>query len=76
MASVGDSDNFRLYHIPGPGWRWPLKLRKVPSAAKGAWLARGVDGALAVMARLTVRHALRRLEGPDTAYTNCGCGCA
>ena len=28
---VGDADNFRLYHTPGPGWRFPLKLRSVPT---------------------------------------------
>lgn len=33
--SVGDSDNFRIYHTPGIGWRWPLKFRRIPSTAKG-----------------------------------------
>ncbi|KAF7975978.1 hypothetical protein HWV62_8126 [Athelia sp. TMB] len=32
--SVGDADNFRLYHTPGFGWRWPLKFRRVPTAGK------------------------------------------
>ncbi|KAJ2986752.1 hypothetical protein NUW54_g9645 [Trametes sanguinea] len=27
---VGDADNFRLYHTPGIGWRWPLKFRRIP----------------------------------------------
>ncbi|MBW0523048.1 hypothetical protein O181_062763 [Austropuccinia psidii MF-1] len=27
VTSVGDADNFRLYHTPGLGWNW---LRKVP----------------------------------------------
>ncbi|KAI9261060.1 hypothetical protein BY458DRAFT_439813 [Sporodiniella umbellata] len=31
VVSVGDSDNFRLYHTPGFGWGW---LRKVPTARK------------------------------------------
>ncbi|KAH9919059.1 uncharacterized protein B0H18DRAFT_1029617 [Fomitopsis serialis] len=31
VTSVGDADNFRLYHTPGIGWRWPLKFRAVPS---------------------------------------------
>nr|GAT55274.1 predicted protein [Mycena chlorophos] len=35
VTSVGDSDNFRFYHTPGLGWRWPLKLRTVPSTTKG-----------------------------------------
>ncbi|KAF9813659.1 hypothetical protein IEO21_05430 [Rhodonia placenta] len=30
VTSVGDADNFRLYHMPGLGWRWPLKFRLVP----------------------------------------------
>ncbi|KAF7984509.1 hypothetical protein HWV62_13663 [Athelia sp. TMB] len=34
--SVGDADNFRLYHTPGFGWRWPLKFRRVPTLGKGA----------------------------------------
>lgn len=32
VTSVGDSDNFRLYHTPGFGWGW---LRKVPTTRKG-----------------------------------------
>jgi len=34
VTSVGDSDNFRLYHTPSFGWRWPIKFRRIPSAAK------------------------------------------
>lgn len=34
-ASVGDADNFRLYHTPGIGWNWPLKFRRIPSTSKG-----------------------------------------
>ncbi|KZT05030.1 nuclease [Laetiporus sulphureus 93-53] len=34
VTSVGDADNFRIYHTPGFGWRWPLKYRFVPSRAK------------------------------------------
>ncbi|KAH8093112.1 SNase-domain-containing protein [Cristinia sonorae] len=30
VTSVGDNDNFRLYHTPAFGWRWPLKFRRVP----------------------------------------------
>ncbi|KAI0363942.1 SNase-domain-containing protein [Pilatotrama ljubarskyi] len=30
VTSVGDADNFRLYHTPGIGWRWPLKFRRIP----------------------------------------------
>ncbi|KAF9235906.1 hypothetical protein BU15DRAFT_89387 [Melanogaster broomeanus] len=29
--SVADADNFKLYHTPGFGWRWPLKFRRVPT---------------------------------------------
>ncbi|KAI0063542.1 SNase-domain-containing protein [Artomyces pyxidatus] len=34
VTSVGDADNFRIYHTPGIGWKWPLKFRRVPSAVK------------------------------------------
>ncbi|KAG7087389.1 hypothetical protein E1B28_013360 [Marasmius oreades] len=29
-TNVGDGDNFRLYHTPGIGWRWPVKFRRIP----------------------------------------------
>ncbi|KAI0944296.1 hypothetical protein AcW1_002042 [Taiwanofungus camphoratus] len=32
VTSVGDPDNFRVYHTPAFGWRWPLKFRRIPSA--------------------------------------------
>lgn len=32
VTSVGDSDNFRIYHTPGYGWGI---LRKVPTLRKG-----------------------------------------
>ncbi|KAF9265087.1 SNase-domain-containing protein [Marasmius fiardii PR-910] len=34
VTSVGDGDNFRLYHTPGIGWRWPLKFRRIPATSK------------------------------------------
>ncbi|KAG6877419.1 hypothetical protein C0993_007662 [Termitomyces sp. T159_Od127] len=34
--SVGDADNFRLYHTPPLGYRWPFNFRRVPSLSKGA----------------------------------------
>ncbi|KAG8856860.1 putative endonuclease lcl3 [Serendipita sp. 411] len=34
VTSVGDADNFRLYHTPGIGWRWPLKFRWIPQTSK------------------------------------------
>ncbi|KAI0041676.1 staphylococcal nuclease [Auriscalpium vulgare] len=34
VTSVGDADNFRLYHTPGFGWRFPLKFRRIPSTTK------------------------------------------
>lgn len=34
VVSVGDNDNFRLYHTPGIGWNWPLKFRHIPTARK------------------------------------------
>ena len=38
VASVGDADNFRLYHTPGVGWRFPLRFRRVPTLGKGAFI--------------------------------------
>ncbi|BEJ17871.1 hypothetical protein CspHIS471_0701390 [Cutaneotrichosporon sp. HIS471] len=34
VTRVGDGDGFRLYHTPGPFWRFPLKLRSVPTTTK------------------------------------------
>ncbi|KAI0798199.1 SNase-domain-containing protein [Abortiporus biennis] len=34
VVSVGDNDNFRIYHTPGLGWRWPLKFRRIPKTSK------------------------------------------
>jgi len=34
ITSVGDADNFRLYHMPGFGWQIPFKFRNVPSNPK------------------------------------------
>ncbi|KAF8550886.1 staphylococcal nuclease, partial [Imleria badia] len=34
VTSVGDADDFRLYHTPGFGWRWPLQIRRVPTKRK------------------------------------------
>ncbi|EMD32806.1 hypothetical protein CERSUDRAFT_143387 [Gelatoporia subvermispora B] len=34
VTSVGDADNFRIYHTPGFGWSWPLKFRRIPSASR------------------------------------------
>ncbi|KAF5375383.1 hypothetical protein D9615_007965 [Tricholomella constricta] len=34
VTTVGDADNFRLYHTPAIGWAWPLKFRRVPSVNK------------------------------------------
>jgi len=34
VTTVGDADNFRLYHTPGFGWRWPIKFRRIPSTTK------------------------------------------
>jgi hypothetical protein len=35
-CSVGDADNFRLYHTPGFGWRGPLKFRHIPTGNRGS----------------------------------------
>jgi hypothetical protein len=33
LVSVGDADNFRVYHAPGFGWNW---LRSIPKKKSGA----------------------------------------
>jgi hypothetical protein len=35
VTSVGDGDNFRLYHTPGFGWRGLLKFRHIPKRSRG-----------------------------------------
>ncbi|CED85370.1 mitochondrion protein [Phaffia rhodozyma] len=35
VTSVGDADNFRIYHTPGPFWSYPFKLRQIPKDSKG-----------------------------------------
>ncbi|TFK37557.1 hypothetical protein BDQ12DRAFT_684869 [Crucibulum laeve] len=35
VTSVGDSDNFRLYHTPAlSGYHWPFKFRRIPFVTK------------------------------------------
>ncbi|KAF8153951.1 SNase-domain-containing protein [Crassisporium funariophilum] len=35
VTSVGDADNFRLYHTPPlGGYRWPIKFRSIPTLSK------------------------------------------
>ncbi|KAF8637145.1 hypothetical protein AX17_003049 [Amanita inopinata Kibby_2008] len=34
VTSVGDADNFRLFHTPTIGWSWPFKFRRIPTTAK------------------------------------------
>jgi hypothetical protein len=36
ITSVGDADNFRLFHTPSlGGWRSPFKFRRIPTSNKG-----------------------------------------
>jgi hypothetical protein len=58
--SVGDADNFRLYHTPGIGWRWPLKFRFVPKTAKGEYTDWHHD---------VVTNLYKRAEAADDSYT-------
>ncbi|KAK6908149.1 mitochondrial protein [Kwoniella mangroviensis CBS 10435] len=34
VTSVGDGDNLRLYHTPGPFFSYPFKIRSIPSTPK------------------------------------------
>ncbi|KGB74862.2 hypothetical protein CNBG_0700 [Cryptococcus deuterogattii R265] len=35
VTSVGDGDNLRLYHTPGPFFQYPFKIRSIPTTQKG-----------------------------------------
>jgi hypothetical protein len=63
-CSVGDADNFRLYHTPGFGWRWPLKFRRIPKGAR-------LPGLNADCLR-----GCYRLKGQDAAHPFGGRRCA
>lgn len=39
-GSVGDADNFRMYHTPGIGWNWPFRFRTIPTTPKGDYSTR------------------------------------
>ena len=30
LGRVEDGDDFRLYHTPGFGWMWPIRLFRIP----------------------------------------------
>jgi hypothetical protein len=64
-SSVGDADNFRLYHTPGPGWRWPIKFRRIPSRGRGVRLC-----------LFNVQELIFccRLERPDHSHPYSWCG--
>ncbi|WVQ73158.1 hypothetical protein IAR50_002722 [Cryptococcus sp. DSM 104548] len=34
VTSVGDGDNMRLFHTPGPFYRYPFKFRSIPTTQK------------------------------------------
>lgn len=34
VTSVGDGDNFRLFHTPGPFYSYPIKIRSIPATTK------------------------------------------
>ncbi|PFH47621.1 hypothetical protein AMATHDRAFT_67417 [Amanita thiersii Skay4041] len=34
VTSVGDSDNFRLFHTPAFGWCWPFKFKRIPNSVR------------------------------------------
>jgi hypothetical protein len=61
VTSVGDSDNFRFYHTPAFGWRWPLKFRIIPSTAKGE----------PIRDHNKYNLIYARPEGQDSAYSYC-----
>ncbi|KAH7924409.1 staphylococcal nuclease [Leucogyrophana mollusca] len=72
VTSVGDADNFRLYHTPGIGWRWPLKFRRVPSLSKGGCIyARAMIPATDLSPELkdqTIHIRIAGVDAPEAAH--------
>ncbi|KAG8690136.1 putative endonuclease lcl3 [Ceratobasidium sp. 423] len=54
VTRVGDADNFRLYHTPGPFWFWPFKFRKVPVNPKD-------------LANETIHVRINAVDAPEVA---------
>ncbi|KAH6904434.1 mitochondrial protein [Coprinopsis sp. MPI-PUGE-AT-0042] len=56
VTSVGDGDNFRVFHTPPfGGYHWPFKLRSVPSARKE-------------LTSETLHVRLAGVDAPESAY--------
>lgn len=67
-CSVGDGDGFRLYHTPGPFWRGPLKLRKVPTAPKGELTRRVPITDHADLKNETLSVRIAGVDAPELAH--------
>lgn len=72
MISVGDADNFRLYHTPGFGWRLPFKFRSVPTTPKGMLQCgpylRGADYIWTELKDQTLHIRLAGVDAPEAAH--------
>jgi endonuclease YncB( thermonuclease family) len=70
VTSVGDGDNFRLYHTPGPGWRWPLKFRTIPTGPKGLNIICNFRACINIIKALKDQTIHIRLAGVDAPEVN------
>lgn len=55
VTRVGDADNFRFYHTPGPFWSWPFKFRRVPVNPKD-------------LANETLHIRINAVDAPEAAH--------
>lgn len=75
-GSVGDADNFRFYHTPGIGWRWPLKFRRVPTTQKGPTarfiIQMSVSDRCLGLLNQTIHIRIAGVDAPEVGITDFG----
>lgn len=67
--SVGDADNFRLYHTPALGYNWPLKFRRIP-------IQKGSPNVHFFLLLKDSFSVIYRAKGWNIEYPHCWCWCA
>lgn len=74
VTSVGDADNFRLYHTPGgrlAGWGW-LPWKTVPTR-RDQLMKQTVSTVFQAYSRLSMHVDTRTLTIITASHTNCWC---
>lgn len=61
------TDGFRLYHTPGPFWRFPLKLRSIPTTPKGTCQA-GAHPLTPALKNETLSIRIAGVDAPELAH--------